>query len=186
MIDKERIEKAVKEMLEAMNLDLEDENFRKTPQRVARMYEEMFEGLGNEKKVKEILQTNFPSTYRGMIVSDWITAYSACPHHIIPVDYKVRFAYIPDGRVLGLSKVARFIKLISKRPVLQEQLTDDIVDYFERIVRPLGCIAVVKGSHACMRCRGVKDNAQVITSSIRGNFEDKTVKDEFLKLIGMV
>jgi len=168
---------------EAYGLNLLDENLTDTPSRVARSYLEMLKGI-DPALADDVLQQSFPSDYDGMVVISDIQCYSMCPHHFLPVKYTANFGYIPSGLVLGISKIPRFIKLMCQAPVLQETLTENIVDKFTKIVKPLGCIITLKGYHMCMGCRGIEmPDASTITSSIRGNFESLTVREEFFNLI---
>lgn len=191
-IQKSNIEKGIILILKGLNeefdLDLTDENFNGTPSRIARAYREIFGGLKNtQQQVTEIFKSKFPSeNYDSMIISKDIPAYSMCPHHLLPVEYKINFAYIPStqGFVLGLSKLSRIIQLLAKRPVLQEKLTIDIVNAFEE-VHPRGAGVLVEGSHFCMKMRGVNQtNANISTSSLTGCFKQPEVRSEFYRLIG--
>lgn len=166
------------------SFSLEDPNFKKTPYRIAKSYVEMCMGLAQIEEVQDILATNFPSCYSGMIIIDSIDCYSMCPHHFLPVSYRVDFAYIPSNKMLGLSKIPRFIKLLAKRPVLQEDFTKDIITSFIKYVQPEGAICVVKGVHNCMVCRGVgATNSSATTSEVYGSFEKLETRTEFLELV---
>jgi len=166
------------------SFSLLDHNFVDTPARIAKSYREMCEGLGREDEVAKILATHFPSTYNGMVIIDSIEVFSMCPHHFLPVKYKVDFGYIPNGHALGLSKIPRFIELLAKRPVLQEDLATDIISLFTSAVKPEGCIVVLDGQHGCMQCRGAKQaNSSAITSEVYGSFKESVTRSEFLDLI---
>lgn len=167
------------------SIDLKnDPNFVKTPYRIAKSYVEMCQGLNRVEEVRTVLQTNFPSQYEGMIVIDNIDANSMCPHHFLPVTYKIHFAYIPSDKMLGLSKIPRFIKLLAKRPVLQEDLTKEIIELFTANVEPEGCIVVIRGIHNCMVCRGVQTpNSSATTSEVHGSFSQLDTRLEFLELV---
>jgi len=179
-----QIARAVLEILKALKINTNDENFRNTPARVSRYFCEMCEGLFCEDEMKEILKTKFPSDYTGMVITKNIVTYSLCPHHLIPVKYTIYVGIIYDKEMLGLSKVGRITELMSKRPVLQEQLTEDVVEIFEKNLNCKGVMCVISGEHGCMHCRGIKQiQSEVITSSIRGNFKNKDVRDEFLSLM---
>ena len=173
--------------LEQMGLDLDDVNFKDTPKRVSRALIEIFSGVNEtEEQVNNILSTAFPSNGQNSIIMvQNIKTYSMCPHHLLPVEYKIDIGYIPsvDGEVLGISKLARLAEVLGKRPVLQESLTNDIVKALEKI-NPDGVMVIVEGRHFCMRMRGVqKDEASVITSSVSGNFKlDLNCRQEFLQL----
>lgn len=166
-------------------LDLTDVNFEGTPKRVARMYAEIFGGVKDTKQqVKNILDSSFPSTNKEMIIAKNINVYSMCPHHFLPVNYSVDLGYIPNGNVLGVSKLTRLVEILAKRPVLQETLTEEIADYLQKI-NTLGVMVIIKGQHYCMKMRGVKQqNSTIITSAVRGVFdEDIKTRNEFMELI---
>lgn len=186
---KSKIEKAFAEIISglyiAYGLDKNDENLKDTPSRVARAYLEMLQGI-NPESAKSILVQNFPSDYDGMVVLDNIQCYSMCPHHFLPVKYSVDFGYIPNGRVLGLSKIPRYIKLLLQAPKLQEDATEQLIQYFMDIVKPAGCMVILKGQHLCMGCRGVEmPNVATITSSRSGLFKKEDVKEEFINILSI-
>lgn len=166
----------------------QDPNFRETPDRVAKAYEEIFSGLCDTKaQVDKILSTTFPSNYSQIIVETKLLTYSMCPHHLLPVRYEVALAYLPssDGQVLGLSKLSRLVGVLAHRPVLQEALTEDITANLMLLEGCLGAACVIKGEHYCMQMRGVRQaHAMATTSSVKGVFmTDQTVKEEFFRLI---
>lgn len=175
-------------MLEGLHvsygLNLNDENFIGTPQRVAKAYLEMNKGI-DTSQAERILKQNFPSSYTGMVVIDKIQCYSMCPHHFLPVRYTVNFGYIPNGHVLGLSKIPRFIKLLAQSPKLQEDFTQEVVTEFDKYVTPLGSAVFVEGYHLCMGARGVEmPEAATLTSAISGTFLNNTsAKEEFFSII---
>jgi GTP cyclohydrolase I len=183
------IEKGVHYILHGLSteygLNLDDVNFKGTPKRVARMYTEIFGGVKNTgQQVKSILNSSFPSNNKEMIIAKGINVYSMCPHHFLPVSYIVDLGYIPDGNVLGVSKLVRLVEILAKRPVLQETLTEEIADYLQKI-NTLGVMVIVKGQHYCMKMRGVKQqNSTIITSAVRGVFdEDIKTRNEFMELV---
>lgn len=166
------------------SFDLNDPNFKDTPIRIAKSYLEICNGLGQAKELENILKTDFPSSYDGMIIVDPISANSMCPHHFLPVKYKIYFGYTPKNAVLGLSKVGRFIKLLAAQPILQEDLSKEIISQFVKYVDPAGAIVVVVGEHTCMQCRGLNaPDTSATTSSIYGDFEDLPTRMEFFNLI---
>jgi len=169
----------------ALGLDLSDPNLKGTPERVARAYKEMFSGLRDtSKQVKEILSAKFKCDYGEMVICKGVDTFSMCPHHFLPVHYRICVAYIPDGYVLGVSKLARLVVILAKRPVLQEQLTSDIVEALER-VKPLGAAAYVEGEHSCMQIRGAKQRGKIITSKLSGAFlSNPKTRHEFYSIIG--
>ncbi len=164
-----------------------DENFTDTPKRVSKMYNELFSGTINTKEqIQAILESSFPSNYDQMIIVKDVEVFSMCPHHFLPVHYFISLAYIPSesGHVLGLSKLARLAEVLARRPVLQEQLTDDIVKYLMTLEGSRGAACLVKGVHYCMVMRGVEQQATTITSGLKGVFLEKpAARQEFLELI---
>ncbi len=182
-----KCENAWDSILESLNLNPYDANFVDTPQRVAKMYHEIFAGLKPDV-IEELdihLSKTFPCTYDGMVIVKGTEVWSMCPHHFLPVRYSVDIAYLPSQSVLGVSKIPRVAELLAKRPVLQEQYTQDIVDFLERSLQPKGVAVLVKGMHLCMVMRGIKSrNSEVITSAMTGAFKDNLIsKDEFLQLV---
>jgi GTP cyclohydrolase I len=184
-----KIEELTKNLLLELKIDISDPNFVETPKRVARMYDEIFEGLSpkSEEEIETQLSKTFPCDNNEMITIPNILCWSMCPHHFLPVKYDVCIGYIPDKMVLGLSKLPRLAILLAKRPVLQEQLTYDICMYLEKHAEPLGAIVTISGEHLCMQMRGVKaTGCKAITTSVTGLFStnDRGCKDEFLSRIG--
>lgn len=171
--------------LQDMGFVADEDNFKDTPKRFARAYSEIFSGCKDtDKQVKQILSTSFPSMgSENMVVAKDIVCFSACPHHLLPVEYHVCVGYIPDkdGSVLGISKLARLVNVLAKRPALQETFTQEICDYLDSIGSK-GSIALVEGQHMCMRMRGAKaTNTTITTTSVSGYFKDsETTKQEFL------
>lgn len=179
---------AAAEFVRKLGLDLEDENFADTPRRIVQLYRELLHGLYSEadSRVEEILGATFKSNYDGIVVARQVEAIGVCPHHLLPVYYTVHAGYIPSGRVVGLSKIPRLIKLLAARPVMQEDFTQEITDGLCRgIPGSQGAVAIVRGHHSCVAIRGVRaENSKNITSSVRGIFaSDSSAKDEFLSLI---
>jgi GTP cyclohydrolase I len=186
-----QFEKAANNILDGlkrMGFKLDDANFKDTPKRMARAYYEIFEGVQDtDEKVANILSTSFPSDgHNDMVLDTNIIAFSMCPHHLLPVEYRVAIAYIPDpeGHVLGLSKLSRLAILLAKQPALQEDYTQQIVKALEKI-HPQGVAVMVEGRHMCMRMRGVRSpEASVVTSAVSGCFkENSATKMEFLSAV---
>jgi GTP cyclohydrolase I len=182
-VDQERIRRAVREILEAVGEDPDREGLVETPDRVARMYAEMFAGLrqGSRPQV-----TCFPNDegYRAMVMEKEIPFYSMCAHHLVPFYGHAHMAYIPNDRILGLSKFARILEFYAKRPQLQERLTEQIVGFIEEELKPQGAMVVIEARHLCVEMRGVKKpGAVTVTSAIRGTFYKKEVREEFLDLL---
>jgi GTP cyclohydrolase IA len=173
----------VRGILSALGLDLSDPNLAETDLRVAKMYLEMFHGLeeGAEPKV-----TTFPNDegYSHMVMEKDIPFYSMCAHHLVPFYGHAHIAYIPNERILGLSKFARILEFYAKRPQLQERLTEQVVKFLEEKLRPQGAMVVIEARHLCVEMRGVKKpGALTVTSALRGIFHQKPVREEFLDLL---
>lgn len=164
-----------------------DPNLKDTPKRIARsMLNDRCAGIGCYNRCLELLKDRFETSYDGMVTVGPLTVYSLCPHHFENVSYLVYFGYIPNslnGKVVGLSKPGRVIKLIAKQPILQEDYTKMLADIFMDTLNPEGVGIIVKGRHMCMSARGLEQpNTYTITSEMRGWFRDhKNVKDEFLE-----
>jgi len=156
-----------------------DENFKETPKRVAKAMVELCAGIYDAGPAIK----TFPTHYKGMVIVKHIKSIGLCPHHLMPIEYDISFAYIPNGRALGLSKIPRIIKHVSASPVLQEDLTELITGAFENLLIPLGTAVVVTGKHGCMKFRGVKEQDSVVTSRVTGSFENLTTREEFYKIL---
>ncbi|HWJ02985.1 MAG TPA: GTP cyclohydrolase I FolE, partial [Verrucomicrobiae bacterium] len=167
-MDLEKIQIAVRMMLEAIGEDPDREGLRDTPARVARMYAEIFCGLHQEPKGH--LQVQFSEDHEEMVLVKDIPIYSMCEHHLVPFYGKAHVAYIPKGgKVTGLSKLARVVEGFAKRPQLQERLTSQIADSIMEVLQPHGVIVVIEAEHMCMTMRGVKKaGSKTITSAVRG------------------
>jgi GTP cyclohydrolase IA len=181
------VEKAYRDILQGLKdfagLDPEDENFKGTPTRVARAYGEILSGLFTDG-VDEILAKTFPSKSREMITQGPIQVWSVCPHHFLPVDMRVWLAYIPDKKVLGLSKLARIAEIVAKKPALQEDTTCEIVQTLQKGLKPMGAACIIKGRHLCMEMRGIKKAAITTTTSLEGWFvQQPEVRAEFLAAV---
>lgn len=179
----DRIAGHVRGILRELNLDLKDPNLADTDRRVAKMYAEMFAGLdeGAEPAV-----TTFPNDeqYSAMVMEKQIPFYSMCAHHFVPFYGHAHIAYIPAGRILGLSKFSRILEFYAKRPQLQERLTEQVVGYLEENLRPQGAMVVIEARHLCVEMRGVKKpGALTVTSAIRGIFHQRSQREEFLDLL---
>ncbi len=182
-MDKLRIENAVREILAAVGEDPDREGLLETPARVARMYEEIFSGL--ESDPKRHLKLFDEGSDEMVIVRD-IPLYSMCEHHLLPFIGKAHIAYIPsDGRVIGLSKLARIVDDFAKRPQLQERLTGQIADFLDESMHPMGVAVVVEAEHLCMTMRGARaSGAQTRTSALRGIMRnDAKTRAEALSLL---
>ncbi len=178
-----RIAGHVRSILDELGLDTSDPNLVRTDERVAEMYLEMFHGL---KEGVEPEITTFPNEegYSHMVMEKQIPFYSMCAHHLIPFYGHAHIAYIPEDRIIGLSKFSRILEFYAKRPQLQERLTEQIVNFLEENLRPRGAMVVVEARHLCVEMRGVKKpGALTVTSAIRGVFHQRPVREEFLDLL---
>lgn len=183
-MDKKRIVKAVKEILSAIGENPERVDLKKTPQRVADMYGEIFSGVRQnpEKELEVILEQK----HEEIVLLKNIPLYSICEHHLLPFLGKAHIAYIPKGgRVTGLSKLVRVVDVLSKRPQVQERLTTQIADIIMSKLKPQGCMVVIEAEHMCLSMRGVeKPGTLTVTSAVRGIFqENEKTRAEALSLI---
>lgn len=178
MIDQKKIAKGIRLVLEGMNVDLKDSNFRDTPARVARMYAEMLSPQKNN-------WASFPTPTSGMIVLRGHKIWCLCPHHLLPVELRAYVAYIPSKKVLGLSKLARAVEQHLTTPIMQEELGDRTADTLVNQLLPQGVAVVLAGEHGCMRIRGIETTGDVVTAAVRGLFVHSTAtRDEFYRIIG--
>jgi GTP cyclohydrolase I len=183
-MDKKKIERAIKDILEAIGEDPKRKDLQDTPRRVAEMYEEIFSGIKQDPK-KE-LEVILGQKHDEIILLKGIPLYSVCEHHLLPFVGKVHVAYIPkNGRVTGLSKLARVVDILAKRPQVQERLTTQIADIIMSKLKPLGVMVVIEAEHLCMSFRGVKKpGILTVTSAVRGIFkENPKTRSETLALI---
>ena len=178
-MDLDRIAKAVREILEAIGEDPDRDGLRDTPERVARMYAEICSGLHEEADTH--LAVTFEAGHDEMVMVRDIALYSVCEHHIIPFIGKAHVAYIPgkDGRITGLSKLARLVDAYARRPQVQERLTAQVADEIDRTLQPRGVMVVVEAEHLCMTMRGVrKPGSTTVTSAVRGLFRTSVASRE--------
>lgn len=184
-MDKERIEKAVREILFAIGEDPDREGLQDTPKRMARMYEEIFSGL-HEDPAKDLEIYFQDEKYEELVLVKDIPFYSMCEHHLVPFFGKAHVAYLPkDGKLTGLSKLARVVETVAKRPQLQERITATVADTIMRKLEPYGVIVVIEAEHMCMTMRGVKKpGSKTITSAVRGTFKsDPKSRAEVMSMI---
>ena len=185
-VDLERIAAAVREILLAIGEDPDRDGLKRTPARVAAMYSEIFAGL--RESADHHLQVTFEADHDEMVMVRDIPLYSCCEHHLVPFLGKAHVAYIPgnDGRITGLSKLARLVDAYAKRPQVQERLTSQIADEIERTLEPKGVLVVIEAEHLCMSMRGVrKPGASTVTSAVRGLFCDNVAtRAEAMRFLG--
>jgi GTP cyclohydrolase I len=182
-VDKPRIAAAVREILLAVGEDPERDGLRETPERVARMYEEMFGGLRTDAAV--VLRKMFIQKYDEMVLVKDIGFESMCEHHLLPFLGKAHIAYLPNGRIVGLSKLARLVEVLAHRPQVQERMTEHLADLVFQELNARGVGVVLEASHTCMSIRGVrKVHSKCVTSAMRGVFESNSAtRSEFMALI---
>ena len=185
MVDQQRIQSAVVAILEALGEDPTREGLRETPQRVARMYGELFSGIGADPRTA--LDTVFEEEGHReevVIVRD-VSFFSMCEHHMLPFFGRAHMGYVPDGRISGASKLGRALEVVSRRPQLQERMTSQLADAMYDVLRPVGAAVVIEGEHLCMSMRGIqKPGSLVVTSATRGSFEKIGVRPgEFLAML---
>lgn len=183
MFDREKIQQGVRLILEGVGENPEREGLLETPDRVARMYEEIFSGLQTD--AKEHLAKRFSADNNEMVLEKDIVFYSTCEHHLMPFFGKAHVAYIPSGEVVGLSKIARTVEVYARRPQIQEQLTAQIADAINDELHPLGVMVMIEAEHTCMTMRGVKKpGSKTLTYVTRGLFEeDVQLQDKFFRLV---
>lgn len=182
--DHARAEAAVRELLIAVGEDPDRDGLRDTPARVARSYAELFAGL--RQTADEVLATTFDLGHDEMVLVKDIELYSTCEHHLVPFHGVAHVGYIPshDGRITGLSKLARLVDVYAKRPQVQERLTTQVADAIVRILEPRGVIVVIECEHLCMSMRGIrKPGAKTTTSAVRGQLRDPATRAEAMSLI---
>ena len=183
MFDHEKIKEGVRLILEGVGEDVEREGLLETPDRVARMYEEIFAGMYQD--AAEPLSKRFHVAGNEMVLEKDIVFYSTCEHHLMPFFGKAHVAYIPKGEVVGLSKIARTVEVFAKRPQLQEQLTAQIADAINEQMHPMGVMVMLEAEHTCMTMRGVKKpGSKTVSYVTRGIFaEDTALQDRFFQLV---
>ena len=185
MVDLPKIETAICSVIEAIGEDLEREGLQGTPKRIAEMYAELFSGLDMDAKAD--LAVGFEVGHREMVILRDIPFYSMCEHHLLPFYGVAHVGYIPneEGRVVGVSKLARVVEIFAKRPQLQERMTSQIADAISEALQPDGIAVVIQAEHLCMTMRGIKKpGTNVITSATRGLFRSRAAtRAEFLSLV---
>ena len=183
MVNKAKIEEAVTMLLEAIGEDVNREGLVETPARIARMYEEVFSGLNESSQ--ELMAKRFHVENNDMVLEKDIVFYSMCEHHLLPFFGKVHVAYIPNGEVVGLSKLARTVEVYAKRPQLQERMTNQIADAIMKELGAKGAMVMIEAEHMCMTMRGIKKpGSKTVTCVKRGKFEkdDDLVRDFYQML----
>jgi GTP cyclohydrolase I len=184
LMDKKKIEKGVRLILEGIGEDPERAGIKDTPRRIAELYEEIFSGL--QTPTEEILKPIEGESHDEMVILKDIPFYSVCEHHLLPFIGKAHIAYVPSGgKIVGLSKLARAMEIFAKRPQVQERLTTQLADLIMEKLKPKGAMVIIDAEHLCLSMRGIKKpNARTMTSAVRGIFRTKeSTRIEFLELI---
>ncbi len=177
MIDREKIEQGVKLLLEGIGEDVSREGLTDTPDRVARMYEEIFCGM--EEDAGEHLSKVFAAENEGVVLEKDIVFYSTCEHHMMPFFGRAHIAYLPQGKVVGLSKLARTVEVYARRLQIQERMTGQIADAVMEHLKPRGVMVILEAEHMCMTMRGVKKpGTGTVTVAVRGAFEDNALQEQ--------
>ena len=182
-VDQERIKAAVREILIAVGEDPDREGLLETPDRVARMYTELFSGMHADPR--QHLRKKFTQKYDEMLIEKNIGFASVCEHHLLPFMGKAHIAYLPNGQIVGLSKLARVVELLSRRPQVQEKMTEQLADLLMEELQPRGVAVVLEATHTCMTIRGVRKSDSIcVTSAMRGGFKDnQSTRAELMALL---
>jgi GTP cyclohydrolase I len=180
------MEPLVREMLLMMGEDPDREGLQRTPERVARMYQELLSGYQVDLSAL-VNQAIFDSDTRRMVLVANINFYSLCEHHLLPFFGQVHVAYIPDGKIIGLSKIPRLVEMFARRLQVQERMTQQIADTLQDILHPLGTAVLVEGAHMCSMMRGVKkSDARMLTSAMLGAFENPEIRSDFYNQVALL
>lgn len=177
--------KKILEGISALGFDVTDDNFADTAARAAKGFHELVHDQARARaEVDALLAKTFSAKYTEMVISKHNTAFGVCPHHLLPVIYRVSLAYIPTQKVLGLSKLSRLARLVARGPRLQEDLTHELADILHEKLQSQGSAVYIEGLHMCMAARGVgAHEARLVTSGVRGVFLELATREEFLKLV---
>ncbi len=182
-VDQERIAAAVREIIAAVGEDGSREGLAETPERIGRLYAELFSGLRQDPL--DVLRKGFDEEHKEMVILKSIPFYSLCEHHFLPFHGEAHVGYVPEGRIVGVSKLARVVDILARRPQMQERLTSQVADAIMEGLRPDGVAVVIEAEHLCLTMRGAqKPGSRMITSAIRGSFRRRGVtRGEFLSLV---
>jgi GTP cyclohydrolase I len=182
-MDNKKIQEGVRLILEGIGEDAKRPGLKETPVRVAKMFEEIFSGLASP--AEDLLKPIEGESHDEMVLLKDIPFYSVCEHHLLPFIGKAHIAYIPEGRITGLSEIAKALEFFAKRPQVQERLTAQLADMITEKLKPKGCMVVIDAEHLCMSMRGIKKpGSKTVTSAVRGIFRSKqSTREEMLELI---
>ncbi len=183
MVNKDKVKEAVRLLLEGIGEDPERDGLKETPERVARMYEELLAGM--EASAGEHLAKTFEASDPGMVIEKDIPFYSICEHHMLPFYGKIHIAYLPEGKVVGISKLARTVEVFARRLQIQERMTAQIADAIMDTLHPGGVMVMAEAEHMCMTMRGIKKpGSRTVTMAVRGAFEeDERLQNRFFQMI---
>ena len=183
MIDEKKVQEGIRMILEGIGEDINRPGLIETPQRIANMYKEIYGGLEEDASVH--LSKTFPAINNELVLEKDITFYSTCEHHLLPFYGKAHIAYIPDDRVVGLSKLARTVDVYARRPQIQEQMTAQIGDAIMTHLKPKGVMVILQAEHMCMTMRGIKKpGSQTVSIAVRGKFEeDEALRSTFFEML---
>ncbi|MDY6911621.1 MAG: GTP cyclohydrolase I FolE [Chloroflexota bacterium] len=184
MIDQDAIKQAVRTIIEAIGEDPNREGLLDTPRRISKMYADIFSGMHED--AEKHLQIGFEEGHEEMVIAKDIPFHSMCEHHFLPFHGMAHIGYIPNGRVVGVSKLSRVVDVFARRPQLQERLTTQIADTIVNVLEPRGVAVILEAEHLCMTMRGIKKpGSKMVTSAMRGLFRQRAAtRAEFLTLIG--
>lgn len=186
MVDQNKIKEAVRLLLEGIGEDPSREGLQETPDRIARMYAEIFSGMDEDAKTHLTKTFSVEDSSRsGIVLEKDVTFYSMCEHHFMPFYGKAHIAYIPNGKVVGLSKLARTVEVFGKRPQIQEQMTNQIADAVMKYLSPKGVMVMLEAEHMCMTMRGIKKpGSKTATIAVRGEFRvDTSLQNTFFQML---
>lgn len=183
MVDREKIQAGIRLLLEGIGEDPNREGLIETPDRIARMYEEIYGGLGEDAAAH--LAKQFTVDNNELVVEKDITFYSTCEHHLLPFFGKAHIAYIPNGKVVGLSKLARTVDIYARRPQIQERMTVQIADALAENLNPKGIMVMIEAEHMCMTMRGIKKpGSKTVSTVVRGEFkENYQLQNAFMQMV---
>ena len=182
-LDLETAEESVRTLIRSIGEDPDRDGLRDTPRRIVAMYRELFDGLDQDPVA--VLSVGFEEGHDEMVILREVPFYSMCEHHFMPFHGEAHVGYLPDGRIVGLSKIARALEIFARRPQVQERLTTELADCIEEVLQARGVGVVIEAEHTCMTARGVrKPGSKMVTSAMRGLFKsDANTRQEFLGLI---
>lgn len=183
MVDREKVQTAIRLLLEGIGEDPDREGLIETPDRIARMYEEIYGGLGEDAAAH--LAKQFTVDNNEMVIEKDITFYSTCEHHLLPFFGKAHIAYIPNGKVVGLSKLARTVDIYARRAQIQERMTAQIADAMEASLNPKGIMVMIEAEHMCMTMRGIKKpGSRTVSTVVRGEFKENfQLQNAFMQMV---